>query len=460
MTELDAARAALERGRHVVLVTPPAPEQAGDVWKILDGPPSEELLGGRPGQPEAVIVCADPSSATDWVAVAPTAWSLHPVTGLDRTVRQLALRAPGVLAGAAKDLAALVARSALKLDTVPTIIVAWPETLIAGEHSTTLDTLLGEARAARRIVLTWNPALLEDFLERHAYRAPVIGTLPIGEDGGPLPPLGPARYALVSVERRLAAIRDVLDALDPVRALVWTPDEAHAARLRAVLGSRDSVMIGVETSGDRLDLVICARLPSREQFMALSKRAAAVVLATAAQLPYLRSLAHPLTALRLPSAADRARDRAETLRRQVSDLLDRGAAVDGELALLAPLFERFDPAEVAAALLALQRESGSGNQEASTPRDAAPPRVRLFVSVGKKNRVGPKDLVGALIKEVGLLKADIGRIEVRETFSLVEITARGAEQAVAGLSGATIRGRRVVARVDRGGGGGGGGVER
>jgi len=476
VTELDAARAALERGRHVVLLIPPAPEQAGDLWTLLDALPPGARPGGRPGQPEAVIICADPAAATDWVAVAPTAWSVHPVTGLARTARQLALGVPGVLAGAAKDLAALVARSALKLDAVPTIIVAWPETLIAGEHGPTIDTLLGEAHAARRIVLTWNPALLEDFLERHAHRAPMIGTLPIGDDGRPLPPLGSARYAIVPAERRLAAIRDALDVLDPARALVWTPDEAHAERLRTLLGTREAptdsesiagsgsrdVSIGVETASEGFDLVICARLPRREQFAALSRHAPPVVLVTAAQLPYLRSLAQPLSALRLPSAADRARDRAEALLTRVAEVLGGGAAVDGELMVLAPLFERFDPAEVAAALLALQREGGRGKGEGpvAPPGDVTPGRGKVFVNVGKKDRVGPKDLVGALIKEVGLLKADIGRIEVRETFTLVEVAARAAERAVAGLSGVTIRGRRIMARLDRGAGGGRGSRER
>jgi ATP-dependent RNA helicase DeaD len=77
------------------------------------------------------------------------------------------------------------------------------------------------------------------------------------------------------------------------------------------------------------------------------------------------------------------------------------------------------------------------------------PRVRVFVQIGKKDRASAKDLVGALIRETGIAKGDIGRIEVRETFSLVEVAAAAAEQAVRGLTGTTIRGRRVLARLDR-----------
>ena len=76
-------------------------------------------------------------------------------------------------------------------------------------------------------------------------------------------------------------------------------------------------------------------------------------------------------------------------------------------------------------------------------------RVRVFVGLGKKDRASAKDLVGALIREAGIAKGDIGRIEVRETFSVVEVAAAAAGQAVRGLTGTTIRGRRVLARLDR-----------
>ena len=61
-----------------------------------------------------------------------------------------------------------------------------------------------------------------------------------------------------------------------------------------------------------------------------------------------------------------------------------------------------------------------------------------------------KDLVGALIKEAGLQKGQIGKIDVRETFSLVDVASQVTDQAVQRLMGVSIRGRRVSARRDRG----------
>src|SRR2546425_878438 len=107
------------------------------------------------------------------------------------------------------------------LVTVEPAVVAWPETLVRGDQPAVLDTLLGAARDARRIVLSWNPASLSDFLERHARRALVVGALPVDADARPLPPVAAARYAVVAPDRRGAALRDATDALDPRRPFVW-----------------------------------------------------------------------------------------------------------------------------------------------------------------------------------------------------------------------------------------------
>ena len=411
MTGVDA-KVALERGRPVVLVCPPAPERAAQLW---------ELLGRM-----TVVICSDPAAAAEWPAAAPAALRVHAVTGLARSVRRLKAGSPPVVvSGAVADLAALVQQTALKLEQVDCVVVAWPEALVRGEHAGTLDALLGEMRQARRVVLSWNPALLTDFLERHARRPLVVGTARVDDTGAPLPPAGRARFCVVAASARTVAARDALDALNPTAALVWEGGP-------------------IPTPAQPGDAVVCTALPTRDELAALARLAQPVVLCTAAQLPYLRSIA-TLAPLSLAGAADRARDRAALLRERITQLLAT-RAVDTELALLDPLFERFDPAEVAGALLALLGVAGKGEKE--EPEEQAA-QVKVFINVGKKDRVAAKDLVGALIREAGVAKADIGRIELRETSSLVDLAAAAAERAVRGLAGVTIRGRRVLARLDR-----------
>jgi len=369
-------------------------------------------------------VCADHEQAARWAVAAPAEYRAHAVTGLARSTTLLKEGRAGLVAGAAAELSALVARSALKLADVDTIVIAWPETF-----SESLDALLAEAPEARRVVLSWNPPALGDFLERHARRAEIVGALPLDADGKPLSPVCSARYAVVATGRRSAAVRDVLDGLRGGRPYVWTGGP-------------------VTTPEGGADTVVCAVLPTREELTALAGVGKPVLLVAASQLAYLKSLA-ALTPLTLASSADRAQDRSAALRERIAERLGRGD-VDAELALLEPLFERWDPAEVAAALLALNRQPSAVSVEADLVTAAPDQWVKVFVNVGKKDRAGPKDLVGALIKEVGLEKAQIGRIDMRESFALVEVAPAAAEAVARRMTGVTIKGKRVAAKVDQG----------
>ena len=401
-----------ERSRHVVLVTPPDVGRVGSpVWDSLS--------------PTSVVVCADHEQAAEWAAAAPAEYRAHAVTGLARSAALIKEGRVGLVAGAAADLSALVARSALKLAAADTILIAWPETF-----SESLDAVLAEAPDARRIVLSWNPPALGDFLERHARRAEVVGNLPLDPDGKPLSPVCSARYVVVPGTRRRAAVREVLDAARAARPYIWSGGPVSAPG-----------------DGAGADVVVCDVLPTREELMVLATIGKPVFVITSSQLPYLKAVA-ALTPLGLTPAADRAQDRNAALRERISERLERGE-VDAELALLEPLFEKWDPAEVAAALLALSRQplDGSNDDDVTAPADQW---VKVFVNVGKKDRAGPKDLVGALIKEVGLEKGQIGRIDMRESFVLVEVAPAAAETVVRRMTGVTIKGKRVAAKVDQG----------
>ena len=400
-----------ERSRHTVVVVPPAIERVGKAWEFIDS--------------RAVVICADYEQAALWADAAPPEHRAHAVTGLARTTALLKEGRVGLLAGASADLAALVARAALKLESIETVVIAWPESF-----ATELDALLAEAPTARRLILSWNPPALSEFLERHARRADVVGDLPLDPDGKPLGPVGSARYMVVATHRRTAALREALDTLRALRPYVWHGGEV--------------------TPPPDADVVIAAVLPSREDMERLvTIGVKTVVLAFAAQIPYLRSIA-ALTPLPPSSAADRAQDRAAALRALITERLARGD-VDAELAMLAPLFEEQDPALVAGALLAIGRESAVvSDKPADVTSGGGAAWVKLFVTVGTKDRASAKDLVGALIKEAGLQKGQIGKIDVRETFSLVDVAPAVVEQAVRRLTGVAIRGRRVAARPDRG----------
>jgi DbpA-like RNA binding protein len=120
---------------------------------------------------------------------------------------------------------------------------------------------------------------------------------------------------------------------------------------------------------------------------------------------------------------------------------------DRSLLTLAPLFERHDPTAVAAALFELW--TSSAQAVAPLPPDI-PATAKVYVGVGKKDGATANDLVAVLTKELRVERGKIGRIELRDAYSLIEIPAQDAERVATGLNGATVRRKRVTARVDRG----------
>jgi ATP-dependent RNA helicase DeaD len=85
-------------------------------------------------------------------------------------------------------------------------------------------------------------------------------------------------------------------------------------------------------------------------------------------------------------------------------------------------------------------------------RFQAPPgsKTRLFINLGRRDRIRPGDLVGAIANESDLSGKDIGPINVAESFSTVDVPAGAAQQVIDAIKRTTIRGKRANIRRDRG----------
>ena len=77
------------------------------------------------------------------------------------------------------------------------------------------------------------------------------------------------------------------------------------------------------------------------------------------------------------------------------------------------------------------------------------PSARVYIGLGRSAGIRPGDLVGAIAGESGLPGRDIGAIEIAQRFSLVEVPEQAAEDVIAALREATIKGRRATVRRDR-----------
>ena len=75
--------------------------------------------------------------------------------------------------------------------------------------------------------------------------------------------------------------------------------------------------------------------------------------------------------------------------------------------------------------------------------------TRLFFSVGRSASVTPKDLVGAIANEGGISGRQIGAIEVKENFSLVDVPSDSAAGVIKSMRSTRIKGRKATIRLER-----------
>lgn len=301
-------------------------------------------------------------------------------------------------------------------------------------------------------------------------------------------------------EERLDRLADTLHQAaaeaENAGAVVRCPDGATAHRVAASLSARGFELTdrldepGVvvawgedEPPPENVGVLYGLPLSLEELGRWLGGAAVRAVVIPPSELDQLRLLARRagwgLTAVPERPSAD-ARDAVQAFRERVRRRLE-GHEDAAEALVLEPLLQAYGASRVAGALSALLREREPAPAEEAAEADRTrverapeptperrPPRgaasrgrdarsgptgrsdwTRLFISAGKRDDVGPGDLVGAITGETPAEGGHIGRIEIRESYSLVDVAPDVAEQVMDRLTGVRIKGREVIARLDR-----------
>jgi ATP-dependent RNA helicase DeaD len=430
------------RGHNLVALLPPLPAAATPVAAGL-----LSRLGAGAGP--ALLLASD-SELEEWggrlhALAAGSELHIHVARSVGRASRQLrADRRIDLLVCSPRTALALQARSALRPERLASVVLAWPGGWDSGDDIA--EMMQDVPKDAQRVIVGSSSDEIANLAERYARRA-----LEVSAPGmaGPIAPAGPVRTVSTTWGRRVAALADLLELLDPVSAAIWTLDTGHHAAIRHVVPASDPNV--TVTTGDvpRVQVVVAFDPPTPTRLHQLLAAGEVVTLVPPAAEDYIHRIAATRRPLRLPGALDAATSAAEARRRAIAEVLERGG-LDRAFLTLAPLFDRYDGTAVAAALFDLWTSTGTS---AATPDAKTAPAdtgatAKVFVGVGKKHGATVNDLVAVLTKEVRLDKTRIGRVELREGFMLVEVPASEAERVAAGLNGTTIRRTRVVARVD------------
>jgi ATP-dependent RNA helicase DeaD len=148
----------------------------------------------------------------------------------------------------------------------------------------------------------------------------------------------------------------------------------------------------------------------------------------------------------MPTVGDIEEIKVSSFLEKVKSLVDEGRLskyIDwiGELA-----GEDYTSLDIAAALLKLSLNDGE--KEVSVDQElentgGAPGMVRLFVNIGRKQGVGPRDIVGALASKTGLSGKLIGTIDVYDKYTFVEVPAEYARDVLTEMKDNQIKGRKV-----------------
>lgn len=423
------------RGHNLVAVTPPMPAYA---TPAVAGLLSRTASGGM------ALVLVPPAQLNEWGALLhrlsrTTTLRVHLARGAARAMRQLRSDAIDVLVTAPETALTLVTRSALRMDTVSSILVAWPEQLQDEESITPLMQDL--PKEAQRIVYTSESGRAGNLVERYARKALTIDTAEAEST-----PAGPVRTVGVSWSGRIHVLAELIELLDPASLAVWTVDRLHHETITLSLGAKQPEVQLVCGDAPAAQTVIAFDLPTGVRLRQLVAAGEVILLMPPGTERYVAGVAGPRRPVTLSPSLDAARSAEAARRSRIVEALEAGP-LDRAILALAPLFERHDPTAVAAALYELWLGSAPATP---APLPDLPVTSKIYVGVGKRDGVGANDLVGVLTKELRVDRTKIGRIELRDAYSLVELPAREAEQLAAALNGVTIRRKRVTARVDRG----------
>ncbi|MEQ1856446.1 MAG: DbpA RNA binding domain-containing protein [Longimicrobiales bacterium] len=383
-----------------------------------------------------------------------------------------------IVLGTPAEVLARVAAGQLDLSLVQALVVDQAQQLerlgALADVERVIDYLPAEVQ---RVVSAYpvSPGVA-DFAERHCKRAL---TLP-APDTQSVPPRGKVRFRVTSEPREGAALQlaDELLAAGARHVLFFCRSDDRAADVGDYLtlhgyvaGAPGDVTVPVWLGVDALQSRAAVKAAEDVRVVSfdvpadpdtLDRRHGittdGVIMVLPREVPHLRTLARRTgyEAIPFPPPVTRELSSIQQLRASLERALENqdGAAY---LGVLEPLFERYDPAEVAAAAVALLRD-GKPHPTSAQPERAAPATAeagdtpswaKLFLSVGERDGLKPGDLVGAITGEAGIDGKQVGKIDIRESHTVVEVHDSVARQVIKAINGTTIKGRAVRADFDR-----------
>ena len=156
-----------------------------------------------------------------------------------------------------------------------------------------------------------------------------------------------------------------------------------------------------------------------------------------------------IVAMPIPSTDDVAQIKAEKVMDEIARIIDEENIRD-----MIDIIERqinesdYTAMDIAAAFL----KQALGQVSLDNDRDEEPDfentgaeegMVRLFINIGKKDRIKPGDILGAVAGESGMPGKLVGAIDMYDKYTFVEVPREYGREVLEGMKHAKIKGRSV-----------------
>ncbi|MBA4494412.1 DEAD/DEAH box helicase [Paenactinomyces guangxiensis] len=181
------------------------------------------------------------------------------------------------------------------------------------------------------------------------------------------------------------------------------------------------------------------------------RKGIALTLVTPREMKQLRTIEQEtgarLKARELPSLEEVAAKQQQTWMVQIEETIQSNADFSLFEEMIEQLNQKFSPEKVAAAALHLAfSERFSKNTDATYnfgETGASPGMVRFFINVGRNANLRPQELAKAISENAGIALRQVGRINIYDRFSFVEVPEDVAPFVYEALRQSKINGARV-----------------
>ena len=96
------------------------------------------------------------------------------------------------------------------------------------------------------------------------------------------------------------------------------------------------------------------------------------------------------------------------------------------------------------------RDGGERRERTPRPRTSDASMARLFVNVGRIDRISPGDIVGAFAGEANIKGSQIGQIDIFDKYSFVELPHDLVDQVMDGMRNNKIKGKSINIEISNG----------